>query len=46
MHFPYLCFKNKIGCSFILGTTGLGEPTMVTIAFYKATFIIILNTLI
>jgi len=40
MHFPYLRFKNKIGCSFILGTTGLGEPTMATTAFYKATLII------
>jgi len=40
MNFPYLRFKNKTGFSFILNTTGLGEPTMETTACYKATSII------
>jgi len=40
MHFPYLRFKNKIGCSFILDTAGLGETTMATTVFHKAALII------
>jgi hypothetical protein len=41
MHFPYLSFKNQIRRSFILGTTDLGKPAMVTTACYKAMILII-----
>ena len=46
MNFRYLCFKNKISCSFILATTGLSEPTVATKACYKVIIIIIINIII